>query len=143
MLSELPGVNRPINMPVAPQPRGVAAAAAPMANTSPDAFVSAASPGVSAESAAPKVQAPKPIEIKVDIEKMKAELRESLQKFNEAMRDGGRSLNFILDEKQGSLVILVKNTDTGELVRQIPSDVILRIAKNVEAFKGLLHNELS
>jgi flagellar protein FlaG len=91
----------------------------------------------------PKVAAPKPVEIKVDLEKMKANLQESLQKLNETMRDGGRNLSFQMDEQRGGLVVQVKNADTGEVVRQIPNDVVVRMARNFEAFKGILHNELT
>jgi len=86
---------------------------------------------------------PKPIDIKVDIEKMKANLQESLDKVNQLMRDGGRNLNFSMDEKLGGMVILVKNAETGEVVRQIPSDAVVRMAHSMEDFKGMLHNELS
>ena len=93
--------------------------------------------------AQPKVQERKPVEIKVDLEKMKASLQESLQKLNDTMRDGGRSLSFQMDEQLGGLVVQVKNADTGEVVRQIPNDVVVRMAHNFEAFKGVLHNELT
>ena len=96
-----------------------------------------------AEAAVPKVQPPKPVEIKVDLEKMRANLQESLQKFNETMRDGGRNLNFQIDDKLGGLVVQVKNADTGEVVRQIPNDMVVRMARNFEDFKGVLHNELT
>lgn len=92
---------------------------------------------------APKVQVHKPVEIKVDIEKMRVNLQESLDKFNAKLRDGGRNLTFNIDAKSGGMVILVKNADTGEVVRQIPNDVVVRIAHDIDAFKGLLHNELT
>lgn len=89
-----------------------------------------------------KVQAPKPVDIKVDMEKLKASLRESLEQLNQTLRDGGRNLNFHMDEQVGGPVVLVKNADTGEVVRQIPNEVVVRIAHNIEEFKGLLHNKL-
>ncbi len=138
MLTELQGVNRQIPATIAPQGRAAAPTTASVLNP----VGTTASPA-SSDIAAPKVQPIRPVEIKVDTEKMKAALTESLQKLNETMRDGGRSLNFTMDEKVGGLVILVKNSDTGEVVRQIPSDVVVRIAHNIEAFKGILHNELS
>ena len=94
-------------------------------------------------SVGPKVQAPKPVDIQVDIEKMKANLKESIEKINQLMRDGGRSLNFSMDEKLGGLVILVKNAETGEVVRQIPNDAVVRMAHALDDFKGMLLNELS
>jgi flagellar protein FlaG len=90
------------------------------------------------------VQAPKPVEIKVDMEKLKANLDESIARLNETMRDGGRNLNFAIDQNtSGSFVVLVKNTDTGEVIRKIPNDAVLRIAHSIDALKGMLHNALT
>ena len=142
MLTELQGASHP---PIAPQARAsvpapVTSAAASLDSRShPDARVAVDAPAQQA----PKVQAPKPIEIKVDIEKMRANLKESLDKVNQLMRDGGRNLNFSMDEKLGGMVILVKIAETGEVVRQIPSDAVVRMAHSMEDFKGMLHNELS
>jgi len=113
---------------------------------------SASSAAVKAPSAGPaapsldatsRVQAPKPVDIKVDPEKLRADLQKSLEMLNQSMRDGGRSLNFHMDNTLGAPVVLVKNAETGEVVRQIPNEVVVRIAHSIEAFKGLLHNELS
>jgi flagellar protein FlaG len=93
--------------------------------------------------ASPKVQERKQVDIKVDVEAMRANLKDSIHKLNESMRDGGRNLNFHIDDKVGGPVVLVKNADTGEVVRQIPNEVVVRIAHSIEAFKGLLHNELT
>jgi len=140
MLSDLQGAPRAIIANTAPQARAATPMPAP-ANTS---LKDAAAPvDVPDAIQVPKVQAPKPIDIKVDVEKLRANLQESLQKLNDTMRDGGRSLNFQMDDKVGGFVVLVKNTDTGEVIRQIPNDVVVRIAHNIEAFKGLLHNELT
>jgi flagellar protein FlaG len=138
MLSDIQGGSRPIAANTLPQVR----AAAPAPDAVPVKDVSVALPDAP-ETKTPKVQAPKPIEIKVDLEKMKASLQESLQKLNETMRDGGRNLSFHMDEQLGGLVVQVKNADTGEVVRQIPSDVVVRMARNFEEFKGILHNELT
>jgi flagellar protein FlaG len=96
-----------------------------------------------ADVASPKVQERKQVDIKVDVEAMRANLKDSIHKLNESMRDGGRNLNFHIDDKVGGPVVLVKNADTGEVVRQIPNEVVVRIAHSIEAFKGLLHNELT
>ena len=140
MLSELQGVNRQNYATPAPQGRAAVSSVAPelvqSAPVAQDAYVAT-------ETTKPKVQAPKPIEIKVDIEKMRANLQDSLEKINESLRDGGRNLNFSMDEKLGGLVILVKNADTGEVVRQIPSDAVVRMAHSLDDLKGILHNDLS
>jgi len=102
-----------------------------------------ASAAVPVPADAPKVQAPKPVDIKVDTQALKEKLMESIEKLNTAMRDGGRNLNFHVDEAVGGPVVTVKNADTGEVVRQLPNEVVVRIDHNIEAFKGLLHNKLS
>ena len=140
MFSELQGANRPNY--ATPASQGRAAVPAPAAEL-PVPAPTAADGQPSSDTSKPKVQAPKPVEIKVDIEKMRANLKESLEKLNESLRDGGRNLNFHMDEKAGGLVVLVKNADTGEVVRQIPNETVVRMAHSMEAFKGILHNELS
>lgn len=140
MLSDIQGTPRP---QIAPQPHAavtapVQAVVASAASPSKDA-----APAVTAEPAKPRVQALKPIDVKVDIEKLRANLQDTLDKINATLRDGGRSLNFLMDEKAGGLVVLVKNADTGEVIRQIPNDTVVRMAHSIEAFKGMLHNELS
>jgi len=127
MLSEIQGGNIPVPTPVA-QPNVVMPAPVSTAQQ------------VKAEPVTPKVQAPKP----VDMEKLKANLDESLARLNESMRDGGRNLNFAIDQStSGSFVVLVKNTDTGEVIRKIPNDAVIRIAHSIDALKGMLHNALT
>jgi flagellar protein FlaG len=129
MLSELTGGNSaPIPTPAAVRSKTAAPAAAAAPPTPEDA---------------PKVQAPKPVDIKVDTQALKEKLMESIQHLNQAMRDGGRNLNFHMDDAVGAPVVTVKNADTGEVVRQLPNEVVVRIAHNIEEFKGLLHNKLS
>jgi len=33
------------------------------------------------------------------------------------------------------------NSHTGEVVRQIPNEVVIRVAQSIDTFKGLLHNK--
>jgi flagellar protein FlaG len=140
MLSDIQGANRQNYVPPAPQGRAAVSAPAPeLANT----VAPAVDVHATTDTSKPKVQAPKPVEIKVDIEKMRTDLKASIEKLNESLRDGGRNLNFHMDEKVGGLVVLVKNADTGEVVRQIPNETVVRMAHSIEAFKGILHNELS
>ena len=137
MLSEIQGGARPIIANTAQPAR--APVAVPGQNSLPIKDTAVALPDAS-EVKTPKVQAPKPVEIKVDLEKMRASLQESLQKLNDTMRDGGRNLSFHMDEQLGGLVVQVKNADTGEIVRQIPNEAVLNVAHNLERLKGMLHN---
>jgi flagellar protein FlaG len=90
-----------------------------------------------------KVQLP-PIpkaEIKIDLERETQDLRAAIGKLNEMMQANARSVSFAMDEKLGRPIVYIKNATTGEIVRQIPNEVIVQLAHSIEDFKGLLHNE--
>jgi len=40
-------------------------------------------------------------------------------------------------------VITVRNTNTGEVVRQIPTEEVIRVAHRMDALKGILFNKSS
>jgi len=46
------------------------------------------------------------------------------------VRSSGRDLQFRVDDDSGRVVVSVRDSDTGELIRQIPSEAALRIAKS-------------
>ena len=119
------------------------------ASARPEAVVVAKSSGVQVPGAAPaqvdaKAQAltpmPKP-EIKFDADHARKNLAEAIQKLNDMMKDSGRTLSFSMDVKLGRPIVFVKNMANGDVVRQIPSEVVVRVAHGIEDFKGLLHNE--
>ena len=79
-------------------------------------------------------------EINVNVEQMKKNLDQAIGQLNDNMRDGGRNLAFAMDETLGRPVIVVKKEDTGEIIRQIPNEVVIKVAHNMEKLKGLLFN---
>jgi flagellar protein FlaG len=89
----------------------------------------------------PAVTTPKKAEIQVDPEAMRKNLQEVIGRINEMVSDGGRGLHFSIDNATNSPVILVKNRESGEVIRQIPNEVVIKVAHSIEALKGLLHNE--
>ncbi len=80
-------------------------------------------------------------EVRVDSERMRKNLDQAIHQLNETMRDGGRNLSFAMDDTLGVPVILVKKQDTGEVIRQIPNEVVIKVAHNLDAIKGLLLNK--
>lgn len=86
--------------------------------------------------AAPKVKA-------VDPSQMREELSQAIELLNEMVRKQGRDLSFSMDDKLNRPIIQVTNTRTGELVRQIPDETVLKVAHSIEDLKGLLLNERS
>ena len=57
---------------------------------------------------------------------------------NKQMSSTKRGLGFQVDEAVGGPVVTVRSAESGEVVRQIPNEVVVRIAHNIEKYKGLL-----
>ena len=49
-----------------------------------------------------------------------------------------RDLNFTVDDSTGQVVIRVLDGDSGKVVRQIPSEDILRLAERLDEMRSLL-----
>ncbi len=92
---------------------------------------------------APKVVAPKPIEIKFDQAKATKNLQEAVSLLNKQMQDTGRGLGFSYVESKASAVIKVSNINTGEVVRQIPSEEVIKMAHKIDELKGILYNKIT
>jgi flagellar protein FlaG len=88
----------------------------------------------------PKVIAPKPVAIKFDASEIRQNLQEAVSMLNQQMASTNRGLGFQIDEALGGPIVTVRSADTGEVVRQIPNEVIVRIAHNIDRIKGLLLN---
>jgi flagellar protein FlaG len=97
-------------------------------------------PPVAAAEVAPKAVDAKS-QVPVDMERMKQNLEATIGRLNEQMRDGGRNVTFAMDEALGRPIVVVRKEDTGEVIRQIPNEVVVRVAHNIEALKGLLMNK--
>lgn len=72
--------------------------------------------------------------------KLQENLREAVDQLNKQLASSGRSIGFSYDEVANAPVVTVKSTATGEVIRQIPSEAVLRVAHTFEALKGLLHD---
>jgi len=87
--------------------------------------------------------APKESPIKFDPVEAGKNLKSAITMLNEQMIASGRGLGFSYDESVNSPVIKVNNTKTGELVRQIPSEDVLRIAHKLDQLKGVIFDGIS
>lgn len=90
----------------------------------------------------PKVMPVPRADIKVDTEGMQRNLKEAIGRLNQMMQDGGRGLSFMMDEKLGRPIVTVVNKETGEVVRQIPNEVIVSLGHSIEDLKGMLHSSM-
>lgn len=96
-------------------------------------------PNVQVSSAKPKAES-KPA-TSFDPQKLLSQMQEIVDRINEQMKDHNRNLGFSIDRKINTFVVTVRNSNTGEVVRQIPSEVVVKVAHSLEEMRGLLFNE--
>lgn len=78
---------------------------------------------------------------KIDPQKMADQLKEIVEKMNKQMKDSNRDLGFAIDDRINTFIVTVRNTNTGEVIRQIPNEVVVNMAHSIEDLKGVLFNE--
>ncbi|AUF95589.1 flagellar biosynthesis protein FlaG [Pseudomonas sp. 02C 26] len=70
----------------------------------------------------------------IDAEQVRSAVAE-IEKF---LSNGRRNLEFSTDEESGKVVVKVIASETGELIRQLPSEEALRIANSLSDANSLL-----
>jgi flagellar protein FlaG len=69
-------------------------------------------------------------------------LEEAIRTLNDKMAASPKDLRFSVDEISKRLLVVVTNEDTGEVIRQVPAEAVLRVAHNIEALKGVLFDKV-
>jgi len=81
-------------------------------------------------------------EKKINSSKYLTSVREKLEEISELlnfeMKARSTNLDFQVDKPTNRVVVKVINRDTGDIIREVPSEAILRVSKNIEALKGIL-----
>ena len=70
-----------------------------------------------------------------DLGRLRAAIAERLDKF---MKDSGRSVEFRVDDDAHATVITVRRADTGEVVRQYPTEEALSLLRRLNEQSGTL-----
>jgi len=68
-------------------------------------------------------------------------LKEVTSMLNDLMKSKQMGLNFRVDQASGRVVMQVVDSLTGELIRQIPGDDVLKVAESITNLKGLIFNK--
>jgi flagellar protein FlaG len=71
----------------------------------------------------------------------KEQLNEMAQSLQDFVKSFNRSLEFSVDDETNRNVITVKDADSGDVVRQIPSQEMLDLIKSLGKTTGVLFNE--
>ena len=73
----------------------------------------------------------------------KKEIDTAVENVNDFFQTVNRTLEFKLDEDSETMVVQVTDSETKEVVRQIPSEEFLQLAQRLEEFRGLLFEEIA
>lgn len=65
-----------------------------------------------------------------------ARMEKAVEQLNEYVQSTQRDLRFSLDEDLGRTVVHVLDRNTQEIIRQIPNDTALRLARNLKAIQA-------
>jgi uncharacterized FlaG/YvyC family protein len=61
-----------------------------------------------------------------------------VQRLNTSLQSLGTKVSFAIDHQTKELVITVLNSSTGEVIRQIPPETMLRVSQHIQEFLGVL-----
>ena len=67
-------------------------------------------------------------------------VEKAAQELESFVHDMGRSISISVDGNTGYHVVTVTNPETGEVIRQMPSPELLKIAQSLPKFDGLFVN---
>tara|TARA_B110001450_G_scaffold212580_1_gene204618 strand:+ start:206 stop:598 length:393 start_codon:yes stop_codon:yes gene_type:complete len=70
-----------------------------------------------------------------------ADFKKAVVEINRALEKIPTTLAFQVDESSNRFIVNVADISTGELIRQIPGDAVLRIARQLESLKGIIFDD--
>lgn len=114
------------------------AAVTPQAPLAKQPNANPASVAISPAEKAPAVKA----EPLFDPQELRANLEAAIERLNQQVESNARGLRFSIDQELDRPVVVVRSTATGEVIRQIPNETVLKVARGLEDAKGLLADHL-
>ena len=70
----------------------------------------------------------------------KEEVREASKEIQQSVANNSTNLQFSVDEDTGRTIVSVIDTETRQVVRQIPSEEVMRMSRALGRMQGLLFN---
>lgn len=94
----------------------------------------------------PQLRPPAPVQAAADAAAAAAaaqavdqnQIRKALEEANRMAQSLGGSLEFSIDQRTGKALVRIIDTSTHQLIRQIPSEEMLAIARSLDKLQGLL-----
>jgi flagellar protein FlaG len=78
------------------------------------------------------------LSVEKDKEPQRPELENAVKNIQDFVQSTRRQLNFSIDDSTGLVVVKVIATDSGELIRQLPSEAALKLAQSLNDASSLL-----
>ena len=84
---------------------------------------------------------PKAESVEADRIPRRDELEKAVTDIREFVQSTQRNLDFSIDDSTGVVVVKVIATDSGEVIRQIPSETALKLAQNLSSASNVLFDD--
>lgn len=72
------------------------------------------------------------------LEAMRESFRESVEAANERLSSRGTSISMAIDKATDTVIVQIKDQQSGDTVRQIPSQQAMQISRNIERLTGIM-----
>lgn len=80
------------------------------------------------------------IDVKPVKEPERAELEQAVKDIQAFVQSSQRNLDFSIDDSTGKVVVKVIATESGEVIRQLPTEAALKLAQSLSDASNLLFN---
>lgn len=87
------------------------------------------------------VELPKTSTPATDLFASRQNVKEAVDLLNNQMASNKRGIGFTVSSDSNTPIVTVRNTNTGEVVRQIPNEVVIKLASRLDNPKGFIHNK--
>jgi flagellar protein FlaG len=75
------------------------------------------------------------------LEKIQSDLKEAVERLASAIDSSPTSTKISVDNELDRFVMQVTDKQTGEVIREIPGEAVLKIARSLENLRGLLYDK--
>jgi len=69
------------------------------------------------------------------------ELKDALKKVNDTINIFDKRYHFLIDDKTNRIVVQIINKETGEVIKEIPPEEVLKLAARIRELLGLFIDE--
>jgi flagellar protein FlaG len=77
----------------------------------------------------------------VEMAASRQNVKEAVDMLNNQLVSNKRGIGFTVNNESNTPIVTVRNTSTGEVVRQIPNEVVIKLATRLDDPKGFIHNK--